>query len=174
MSRPTAPPSLCEACAAAERPPAPPRPVPLALAAGLYAWALTAHRAARRPSVAQMVNAQGSLIAAMLGPRLVCYNCGGPHELARCHHPADYGEAGPVAPCPRCFPAAVDWYARHRQAWIETGDPDELARMLRHPLPPQHDHRRPPDGPQRLRARHWALLLAVLAVVVLVSRLGVL
>jgi hypothetical protein len=65
----------------------------------------------------------------------------------------------------------VDWYARHRQLWIETGDPDELTRMLRHPLPPSARVK-----PTRHvgNAREWAgavaVMLAVLAAVVLVSR----
>jgi hypothetical protein len=97
--------------------------------------------------MAGLVNAQGGMIAAMLGAAAA--------------------------------PAAVDWYARHRQAWIVTGDPAELDRMLRHPLPPQPEHtrRRPRPGLSGQRARclaRWAVVLATLAVVVAVSRWAVL
>jgi hypothetical protein len=66
-------------------------------------------------------------------------------------------------------------YEQHRQRWIDTGDPVELERMLRHDLPPQ-PIREPPRT--RQRRQRWfarypvitvplgAVLSAALAIVI--------
>lgn len=140
MFRPIAPPNPtgCEACARAERPPQAPLTVGAAWLAGTLAVLLTGYRRTRRPTVAQLLVSQASMIAAMLG-------------------------GGGVA-------AEVTGYERHRQAWIQTGDRIEIERMLRHPLPPQpeHRHKRPPPA-RRLGGLALAVGLAaagILAVMV--------
>ena len=62
------------------------------------------------------------------------------------------------------------WYERHREAWVQTGDPAELARMVRHnaDFPPMEVAK--PPAPRREMTFlatlwwYWPVLFAVLAV----------